>query len=181
MLARLGIIGDSYFLAVGSMDPRKNLKRLAEAYGRLSEEVRQAHPLVLVGGGNLIFRSENVQWPSGAVDAGYVTDDELRGLYRHAHAVVLISLAEGFGLPLVEAAACGTRHLVISDIPVFRWICGDAAHYVDPLVVDNITDGLRQALSRPQRHSIDLSRFNWDTSARLIQDVCLQTSAEYGR
>ena len=181
VLARLGIISDSYFLAVGSMDPRKNLKRLAEAYGRLSEEVRQAHPLVVVGGGNLIFRSEDVQWPSGVVDAGYVNDDELRGLYRHAHAVVLISLAEGFGLPLVEAAACGTRHLVISDIPVFRWICGDAAHYVDPLVVENITDGLRQVLSRPRRQSIDLSRFNWDTSARLIQDVCLQTSAEYGR
>ena len=83
------------------------------------------------------------------VDAGYVSDEELGELYRNAYAVVLVSLAEGFGLPLVEAAACGTPHLVVSDIPVFRWICGDAAHYVDPLEVDSIADGLRQVLRRP--------------------------------
>jgi glycosyltransferase involved in cell wall biosynthesis len=181
VLARLGLGGKSYFLAVGSMDPRKNLQRLAEAYSLLSEEERAAHPLVVVGAGNAIFRTEQAHWPSGTIDAGYVTDEDLHGLYRHAYAVVLVSLAEGFGLPLVEAAACGTRHLVVSDIPVFRWICGDDAHYVDPRSVLNIADGLRQALSCPRRQGIDLRRFDWDTSARSIREVCLRTSANVGK
>jgi glycosyltransferase involved in cell wall biosynthesis len=180
VLTRLGLPRGAYFLAVGSLDRRKNLARLAEAYASLGVEVRKAHPFVVVGGGSAVFRSEKVSWPAEAVDAGYVTDDELGELYRHAHAVVLVSLAEGFGLPLVEAAASGTQHLVVSDIPVFRWICGDAAHYVNPLDVGSIAEGLRQVLHRPQSQEIDLGRFDWEGSARSIQDVCLLSSARFG-
>ena len=114
------------------------------------------------------------------MDGGYVSDEELGELYQNAYAMVMVSLAEGFGLPLVEAAACGTPHLVVSDIPVFRWICGDAAHYVEPADVDSITDGLRQVLHRPRRQSIDLTRFDWDASARSIPQVCLATPAPSG-
>lgn len=176
LLDRLGVPAGRYLLAVGSRDPRKNLPRLAEAYAQLGAEERQRHPLVVVGGGDAIFRSEDRIWPAEVVDAGYVSDAELGELYQNAYAVVLVSLAEGFGLPLVEAAACGTPHLVVSDIPVFRWICGDAAHFVDPLEVDSIADGLRQVLHRPRRQAIELSRFDWDASARSISEVCLQTS-----
>jgi glycosyltransferase involved in cell wall biosynthesis len=180
VLGRLGLSAGRYLLAVGSRDPRKNLARLAEAYASLSDEERQAHPLVVVGGANAIFRSEHRSWPAEVVDAGYVSDAELGELYRHAYGVVLVSLAEGFGLPLVEAAACGTPHLVVSDIPVFRWICGDAAHYVDPLRIGSIAEGLRQALHDPRRQAIDLSRFDWDASARSIEEVCRQTSVRGG-
>jgi len=176
VLSRLGLPAGRYLLAVGSRDPRKNLPRLAEAYASLSAEERRAHPLVVVGGGNAIFRAEDRTWPEEVVDAGYVSDEELGELYRHAYAVVLVSLAEGFGLPLVEAAACGTPHVVVSDISVFRWVCGDAAHYVDPYEVDSIADGLREVLHQPRRQAIDLNRFDWDASARSIQQVCLQTS-----
>ena len=180
VLSRLGLPAGRYLLAVGSRDPRKNLPRLAEAYASLSAEERRAHPLVVVGAGSAIYRSEDRTWPDEVVDAGYVSDEELGELYQHAYGVVLVSLAEGFGLPLVEAAACGTPHLVVSDIPVFRWICGDAAHYVDPHQVDSIADGLRQVLHRPRRQTIDLSRFDWDASARSILEVCLQTSVTGG-
>jgi glycosyltransferase involved in cell wall biosynthesis len=180
VLNSLGVSAGRYLLAVGSRDPRKNLPRLAEAYASLSAEERQRHPLVVVGGGSAIFRGEHRTWPEDVVDAGYVSDEELGELYRGAYAMVLVSLAEGFGLPLVEAAACGTPHMVVSDIPVFRWICGDAAHYVDPLEVDSIADGLRQVLHRPRRQAIDLSRFDWDASARSVSEVCLQTAAQRG-
>ena len=180
VLERLGLPAGRYLLAVGSRDPRKNLARLAEAYAQLSTDERQRHPLVVVGGGSAIFRNETRTWPDEVVDAGYVSDEELGELYQNAYAMVLVSLAEGFGLPLVEAAACGTPHLVVSDIPVFRWICGDAAHYVEPAETDSITDGLRQVLRRPRRQSIDLSRFDWDASARSISEVCLSTSAPGG-
>jgi glycosyltransferase involved in cell wall biosynthesis len=177
VLRRLGLQPHSYFLAVGSLDPRKNLRRLAQAYGRLSDAERRAHPLVVVGGGSAVFRQQNLERPTGTVDAGYVSDEELRHLYRNAHAVVMVSASEGFGLPLVEAAACGARHLLVSDIPVFRWICGEAAHYVNPLVVSEIADGLRRVLTTPRPQNIDLSRFDWDASAQVIRQVCLRAAA----
>jgi glycosyltransferase involved in cell wall biosynthesis len=179
VLRRLRLPASRYFLAVGSLDPRKNLSRLAQAYGQLSEAERSAHPLVVVGGGSAVFRRQALQWPAGTVDAGYVSDAELRQLYRHAYAVVLVSAAEGFGLPLVEAAACGAPHLLISDIPVFRWICGEAAHYVNPLVVSEIADGLRGVLAAPRPQNIDLSRFDWDASAQIVREVCLRTAARW--
>ena len=172
-----GLVAGAYFLAVGSRDPRKNLGRLAEAYGRLSAEERQRHPLVVVGGGSAIFRDEVIAWPEGTVDAGYVSDDELRQLYRGARSVVFASLAEGFGLPLVEAAAAGARSLLISDIEVFRWICGEHARYVDPLSTTSIADGLRAEIDNPQQQEIDLERFSWDASAAVIRDVCLRAAS----
>jgi len=171
-LADRGLVAGSYFLTVGSMDPRKNLPLLARAYAGLSEDERRAHPLVVVGGGSAVFRSEDIAWPAEVLDAGYVTDDELRQLYRGARAVVFVSKAEGFGLPLVEAAAAGTACLVISDIPVFRWVCGDGAHYVDPADESSIRAGLRAALEAQQPPQVDLSRFDWDTTAAVVRNVC---------
>jgi glycosyltransferase involved in cell wall biosynthesis len=172
VLEARGLRSGSYLLAVGSLDPRKNLPALAEAYAALTAEERAAHPLVVVGGGSAIFRSEQIRWPDEVVDAGYVSDDELRALYAGARAVVFVSWAEGFGLPLVEAAAAGAGSLVISDIPVFRWVCGDAAHYVDPGSVPAITAGLRAAVAAPVPPGIDLQRFDWDDSAERVHALC---------
>lgn len=173
VLVDKGIDRGSYFLAVGSRDPRKNLHRLAEAYGMLDEDTREAHALVLVGGGASIYRDQEITWPSGTVEAGYVDDDELRRLYRDARSVVFVSLAEGFGLPLVEAAAAGAPSLLISDIEVFRWICGDGARYVDPMSSTAIAAGLREELVEQSQADIDLSRFDWDRSAAAVESVCL--------
>jgi glycosyltransferase involved in cell wall biosynthesis len=170
----------TYFLAVGSIDPRKNLPALAAAWATIPPEQRQAHPLVIVGGGSAVFKSESIDWPSGTVDAGYVTDGELRDLYAGSLAVVFASKAEGFGLPLVEAAAAGATSLVISDLPVFRWICGDNAHYVDPLSVESIAQGLENALLTPSGIDIDLSRFGWDSSAAIVDDLCRSLEADRG-
>jgi Glycosyl transferases group 1 len=176
VLAAHGLVSGSYLLAVGSRDPRKNLARLTEAYGMLSDTDRRRHPLAVAGGGAAIYRSHDVAWPEGTVDVGYVTDDELRVLYREAHAVVFVSRAEGFGLPIVEAAAAGTRNFVLSDIEVFRWICGEKARYVDPYSTTSIRDGLRAALEDPLQQELDLERFDWDASAAIIGDACVRAA-----
>lgn len=178
-LAARGLTPGEYLLTVGSMDPRKNLPKLAEAYAALTPQERSAHPLVIVGGGSGVFRSEDIAWPEESVDAGYVSDAELRALYRGSRAVVFVSWAEGFGLPLVESAAAGADRLVISDIPVFRWICGEAAHYVDPASPTSITAGLRAAIRDPQPHQIDLDRFSWDVSAEIVGQVCELVGAHH--
>lgn len=177
-LKALGLEADSYFLAVGSKDPRKNLRRLAAAYGQLSEEHRRRFPLVVVGGANAIFRDQEIAWPPGTVDAGYIPDDELRQLYRHARSVVFVSKAEGFGLPLVEAAAAGARGLLVSDIDVFRWICGDRARYVDPTSIDEIAVGLGRELAAPQNMELDVERFTWDSTATVVGDACRRVVAD---
>jgi len=178
VLTERGLTTDGYLLAVGSLDPRKNLPGLAAAYALVTDEQRAATPLVVVGGGNAIFRGESIDWPAETVDAGYVTDDELRALYAGAAAVVFASFAEGFGLPLVEAAAAGARTLVISDIPVFRWICGDGAIYVDPASPQSIVEGMRRALAAPVEISIDPDRFSWDSSASTIGELVQRVAEE---
>lgn len=175
-LSARGLVPGSYFLVVGSKDPRKNLGRLAEAYGRLSPDERRRHPLVVVGSVSAIFRDQDLSWPDGTFDAGYVSDDELRQLYQGARSVVFASLAEGFGLPLVEAAAAGARSLLVSDIEVFRWVCERHARYVDPLSTASIAAGLRAEIESPQQEELDLERFDWDASAAVIGDVCLQAA-----
>lgn len=172
-LTEHGVAPGSYFLAVGNIEPRKNLRRLAVAYGRLDAELRRRHPLVLVGGGADIYRAEDIAWPAGTVHAGYVDDAELARLYRDARCVVFVSLAEGFGLPLVEAAAAGTARLLVSDIEVFRWICGRAADYVDPRSVDDIARGLRDQLERTAAPpALATDRFDWDLSAASVAELC---------
>jgi glycosyltransferase involved in cell wall biosynthesis len=168
-----------YLLCVGSMDPRKNLPALATAYEALPLAARRALPLVIVGGGAAAFRDENIAWPEGTRDAGYVSDEELRALYAGARAVVFPSKAEGFGLPLVEAAAAGCPALVVSDIPVFRWICGDGAVYIDPSSAASMAEGLRRAASDPLPPiTIAPERFDWDASAETVANACLTVADE---
>jgi glycosyltransferase involved in cell wall biosynthesis len=175
---KMGLTPGGYFLAVGNRDPRKNLARLAAAYGQLNQQERDQHPLVLVGGGAEIYRNESINWPVGTVDAGFVTDAQLRQLYRGARSVVLVSLAEGFGLPLVEAAAAGARSFLISDLDVFRWICGEHARYVEPTSVESIAAGLRADIASPILQKVDLDRFSWDNSAAIIRDICCRIAAD---
>ncbi|WP_144018658.1 glycosyltransferase family 1 protein [Demequina sp. NBRC 110051] len=164
-----GLTPGEYLLTVGSLDPRKNLDRLAQAYGALSDATRRAHPLVVVGGGASIYRDSSTTWPAGMTALGYVSDEDLAALYRDARAVVFPSLAEGFGLPLVEAAAAGARHLVISELAVFRWICGDGATYVNPGSVGSIAEGLAAAVAgNGPAPAVDLTRFTWEGSASRI-------------
>ena len=87
---------------------------------------------MVVGGGASIYQSDEIAWPTGSRLLGYVDDADLASLYAHSRAVVFPSLAEGFGLPIVEAVAAGATRLLLSDIPVFRWIVGDSASYFDP-------------------------------------------------
>jgi glycosyltransferase involved in cell wall biosynthesis len=144
-----------YVLAVGTLEPRKNLARTVEAARRAGVELR------VVGARG---------W--GAVDAGVawqgrVGDDELARLYRGARCVVYPSLYEGYGIPVAEALACGTP-VVTSRDSAMAEIGGGAAVLVDPTDVDDIARGIREAVGRT------VERFaapTWDETARLTDAV----------
>jgi glycosyltransferase involved in cell wall biosynthesis len=125
-----------YLLSVGSVEPRKNMTRLIEAYLTLPRAVRRETPLVVVGGTNPVFG--RVIPAAGCDDTvrllGRVSDAELAWLYSTAAAFVAVSLAEGFGIPIVEAAAAGCPAFVLSDIPAYRWLTkATTPIFVDPL------------------------------------------------
>jgi glycosyltransferase involved in cell wall biosynthesis len=126
--------GRPYILHMGTLEPRKGLVTLVEAWDRLHELVPDAPNLVLAGGegwdmGPLVERINSSPHQDRIYRPGYVTRDQARALMRHARVFVLASEVEGFGLPLAEAIACGAP-CVASDVPALRESGADAAVFV---------------------------------------------------
>ncbi len=143
---KYGVKYRGYFLFVGTLEPRKNLKTLLEAY--LGYLAKTSHPTPLLLAGGVGWRSEHFdKILQKALDTGYVrrlgyvSEEELIALYGGAKAFVFPSIYEGFGLPPLEAMACGTPVLAsnASSIPE---VVGDAGMLVDPLDSDEITRAL---------------------------------------
>ena len=139
-LERHGLSCRRYVLAVGSANPNKNMRRLSEAVGSLPESLGLR--LVVVGGTNRrVFAGGAALGGDRVQDVGAVDDATLKALIEGAVALAMPSLYEGFGLPPLEAMACGCP-VVVSDLAALPETCADAAVYVDPLSVDSIADGL---------------------------------------
>ncbi|MFN2431365.1 MAG: glycosyltransferase family 4 protein [Gemmatimonadota bacterium] len=155
-----------YLLFVGSVEPRKNLPVLLEAYAGLPRDLRDAHPLVLVGPAG--WKSEPVwrrvralKLEAHVLRRGFLDELALARAYRAATAFVYPSLYEGFGLPPLEAMACGTP-VICSDIPALREVLGDAALRLPPGDVAAWTAELRRILEdaelRASLHEAGLRR-----------------------
>jgi len=137
-----------YILTVSSLEPRKNFRNLILAFNRL--KFRSNVKLIIVGSENRIFADLTlrnlIQGDDRIIMTGYVSDKDLSGLYRHAMLLVYPSLYEGFGLPPLEAMACGCP-VVVSSAASLPEVCGDAAFYVDPYDVDDIAKGIYKVLT----------------------------------
>lgn len=178
---------ERYFLFVGTAEPRKNLVRLLEAYAEAARRLPDFPRLVLVGRrgwGEASPREAARRLGLGTqvVFVGDVTDAALASLYAHAVAVVMPSLYEGFGLPLVEAMAHGTPVLT-SDVAAMREIAGDAGLLVDPTSVVSIAQGLGRLASdeglraRLARAATARGReFDWDRAAADTLAVLLRAA-----
>jgi alpha-1,3-rhamnosyl/mannosyltransferase len=146
-LQRLGL-PPRYFLYLGTMEPRKNVLTLLRAYCALPEQVREAYPLVLVGGwgwnaGNVAAYLHDEARHRGVRHLGYLPEKELPVLYNGARALVFPSFYEGFGLPPIEMMACGGAVLASTAGALVETV-GKHAYFVEPLDVD----GWREALAR---------------------------------
>jgi glycosyltransferase involved in cell wall biosynthesis len=133
--------GLPYILGVGTLEPRKNLRRLVEAWQLLGT----AHRLVLAGGAG--WGEQAGLDDDGIVLPGYVAAGDLPALYRGADVFVYPSLFEGFGIPVLEAMASGTP-TVVSNHPSLDEACGPAAIRVDPGDPVSIAQGITEALER---------------------------------
>ena len=164
---------EPYLLFVGTMEPRKNLKRLLEAFA-----VSEVSPVKLVitgasGWGGVEIESwiSNLGLHDSVVNLGYVSDLELDDLYQHATALVMPSLYEGFGLPVVEAMKRGTASIVSRGTSLEE-ICGPAALIVNPYSTQEIANALAEVLDPKVNGSLSkaartrAAMFDWDRACR---------------
>lgn len=173
-----------YILAVTTIEPRKNLDNLLRSYAILIRDNPNFDYQLLIAGGKgwqnstiyntykeLKLRENQVKF------LGYISSDDLNKIYSGAEVLVFPSFYEGFGLPPLEAMACGTP-VVASDIPVFKEILNGAALLTDPHNPEEIADGIYRVLSDKtlaeelsQKGFERIKLFSWEKTAREILKV----------
>lgn len=143
-----------FFLFIGTLQPRKNVKRILDAFERLPLEMQQAHPLVIVGREGWSF-DEEIKQLKKLMDlgvahwVGYVSLEDKAALLQAARAFVFPSLYEGFGLPVLEAFA-SRAPVITSNVSSLPEIAKDAAMLVDPLDIEALSDAMKMAVEKPE-------------------------------
>jgi len=162
-----------YFLFVGTLEPRKNLPALLEAW----RQVRAEHDVDLVLAGRSRRDAQAIELEPGLILLGEVRDDELPSLYSGSIATIYPSLYEGFGLPVLEAMQCGAP-VVTSKDPALLEVSQDAAIHVEPA---KLADAMRLLLTdsshRARRSDLSLQRgseFSWARTARQTREVYVE-------
>ncbi len=144
-------IQEKYFLYVGNAYPHKNIETLLQAFSHVPGDSK----LILVGKDDFFYRRLKqhqlvVKHGTRIQFKSVVSDNELRGLYQHAEALIFPSLMEGFGLPAIEALSLGCP-VICSDIPVFHELLGDISLYFPPEDSETLAILLKKTLADPLR------------------------------
>ena len=183
ILATLKLRYKSFLLSVATLEPRKNLLRLVEAYTQLPENIRNDFPLVLVGDSGwkntgLFEKTAELFKKKQIRITGYLSDDTLKKIYSAAKLFVYPSLYEGFGSPIIEAMASGTA-VITSNYGAMAEVAGESALLVDPYSIEDLkaamlallsNDGLCSKLSKKGMQRA--AQFRWqETVEQLINEA----------
>lgn len=170
-------IDGNYILYVGTFDPKKNIPRLIEAFARLKKEKGIPHQLVIGGkrtwGDDKVFQAVNeLGLEDEIVSTSYVPQEDLPLLMNGADVFVFPSLHEGFGIPPLEAMACGTP-VITSNVTSLPEVVGDAGMLVNPYSVDEIAEAIYKVVSDRElregmrRKGLERAKlFSWERAAR---------------
>ena len=185
-------VSEPYVLAVGNLEPRKNLARLIEAFAAVAFEPGVSAKLVLVGKSKgqeapLARLVEQHGLRERVVFTGFVEEDQLVLLYNRAALFIYPSLYEGFGLPPLEAMACGCP-VVASNVTAIPEVLGDAALLVDPTSTRALAEAMRQVLLGNElardlraRGLRQVARYSWAQAAQQTREVYAIAVARSGR
>ena len=168
---------DPYLLFIGVIEPRKNLVRLIRAFYYLKEDKKIEHKLVIAGRKGWLYDDifetvATLKLRNDVIFTGYIPDEDMPSLIRGSDFFVYPSLYEGFGLPPLEAMACGTP-VITSNVSSLPEVVGDGALLVDPHSVEEISGGMAKLLEddvlrkKLVRKGLERAkRFTWDRVAR---------------
>lgn len=174
--AKYGVKGP-YLLFVGNIEPKKNIEKLIHACIELRNSSIYKYPLLVVGKKSWYFKTvwevvQQLHAEDYSIFTDVVADDDLPYLYSGAELFILPSLFEGFGIPIIEAMACGIP-VVASNRTSIPEITGDAAILIDPLNVDEMAGAMYNVLSTPllRRQLVEkgierAKKFSWEKTAR---------------
>lgn len=163
-------IGKEFYLYVGRLSKSKNMNYIIEAARKTPESL-----FVLAGAGELdyILHGEKI---ANLIPTGYLSDDELLYLFQKCKAYIFPTLAEGFGLPPLEAVACGCKSLILSDLDVLKEVYGKTGTYINPFDYDGFSaiKNHLHIISDDERADL-FSKYSWKKWAQIIY-VCLKKS-----
>ncbi len=171
-----------FWLSVGTLEPRKNHRRLLEAYALLKRRHPGTPPLVLAGAHGWLMEgfdkvAENLGINHDIITVGYVEDRALRWLYQNCMALCYPSLFEGFGLPVLEAMTLGAP-VIVSNASSLPEIVGDDAPLVDPSSAESIASAMAELQENPDRRETIRRRlqqratlFSWRSTARGVLEI----------
>ena len=175
-------VPDDYILFTGSLNPRKNIQGVIDGFRQFNEENKSKYNLVFIGPGNKnIFGSVDIDENENIYHLGFLSKDELKSVYRNALVFLFPSFYEGFGLPPLEAMACGTP-VIASNVTALPEVLGNSAELVTPHEPDEISASLTKIISNEcyremliERGLQQANQYTWDRSVseivELLEDV----------
>lgn len=171
-----------YFIFLSSLKPSKNVEGLVRAFARVKSDPRFSEYQLVIAGkkawmyDRIFALVKELNLGKEVIFTGFIPETDAPGLLSHAAAFVMPSFFEGFGIPVLEALACGIP-VVISDVASLPEVAGRAGFYVDPHDPGSIASGMKLALNPSKRKAVlaaakeQLEKFNWQTTAREVISV----------
>lgn len=179
--AKYGLNNTPFILSVGTVQPRKNYSRIIHALARLRQQGIDIHYAIVGGKGWLEDEMYQTIEDTNLQDyvhlLGFVDDEDLPALYTSSECLVITSLYEGFGLPILEAMACGTP-VITSNSSSLPEVAGKAGILVDPLDINGITEAIYTVITdSAQRNQLieagyqQVKHFTWEQSATHLKSI----------
>jgi glycosyltransferase involved in cell wall biosynthesis len=180
---------EQYILYVGTIQPRKNIISLIEAYARLSREEESVGKLVIVGRkgwlyDDLFARITALGVSDRVIFTGFVPDEDLPYIYDGAALFVYLSLSEGFGIPPLEAMACGVP-VIVSNMTAVPEVVGDAGITLEPTDIEQVVAAMKKVLfnaslaaDMQSRGIARAAQFSWDAAACQVLAVYRRVNAD---